>query len=78
MAFASGLLVSREQAQVSVSSALGSNVGSSVLNLTVLWGICVILGRQNISGNSNTKTSAESSSSTLKLEDLKSRLFSFS
>ncbi|KAF3656636.1 putative paraspeckle component 1-like [Capsicum annuum] len=73
MAFASGLLVSREQAQVSVSSALGSNVGSSVLNLTVLWGICVILGRQNISGNSNTKTSAESSSSTLKLEDLKSK-----
>ncbi|KAM3338323.1 sodium/calcium exchanger NCL isoform X1 [Capsicum galapagoense] len=73
MAFASGLLVSREQAQVSVSSALGSNVGSSVLNLTVLWGICVILGRQNISGNSNTQTSAESSSSTLKLEDLKSK-----
>ncbi|KAK4721200.1 hypothetical protein R3W88_011433 [Solanum pinnatisectum] len=70
MAFASGLLVTREKAQVSVSSALGSNVGSSVLNLTVLWGICVILGRQNTSGNSN---SAESSTSTLKLEDLKSR-----
>ncbi|MCD7452673.1 hypothetical protein HAX54_017733 [Datura stramonium] len=72
MVFASGLLVSREQAQVSVSSALGSNVGSSVLNLTVLWGICVILGRQNISGNSNTQSSAEPSS-TLKLEDLKSK-----
>ncbi|XP_019238863.1 PREDICTED: uncharacterized protein LOC109218920 [Nicotiana attenuata] len=67
----SGLLISREQAQVSVSSALGSNVGSSVLNLTVLWGICVILGRRNISGNSNTQ-SAETSSSTLKLKDLKS------
>lgn len=65
---ASGLLVTREKAQVSVSSALGSNVGSSVLNLTVLWGICVILGRQNTSTNSN---SAESSTSTLKLEDLK-------
>ncbi|XP_060186756.1 sodium/calcium exchanger NCL-like isoform X2 [Lycium barbarum] len=73
MAFVSGLLVSREQAQVSVSSALGSNVGSSVLNLTVLWGICVILGRQNISGNSNTQSSAEPPSSTLKLEDLKSK-----
>ncbi|KAJ8562550.1 hypothetical protein K7X08_031002 [Anisodus acutangulus] len=73
MAFASGLLVSREQAQISVSSALGSNVGSSVLNLTVLWGICVILGRQNISGYSNTQSSAESSSSTLKLDDLKSK-----
>ncbi|OIT21441.1 hypothetical protein A4A49_36184 [Nicotiana attenuata] len=71
MAFVSGLLISREQAQVSVSSALGSNVGSSVLNLTVLWGICVILGRRNISGNSNTQ-SAETSSSTLKLKDLKS------
>ncbi|KAG5610053.1 hypothetical protein H5410_021334 [Solanum commersonii] len=70
MAFASGLLVTREKAQVSVSSALGSNVGSSVLNLTVLWGICVILGRQNTSTNSN---SAESSTSTLKLEDLKGR-----
>ncbi|KAH0682440.1 hypothetical protein KY285_022160 [Solanum tuberosum] len=67
---ASGLLVTREKAQVSVSSALGSNVGSSVLNLTVLWGICVILGRQNTSTNSN---SAESSTSTLKLEDLKGR-----
>ncbi|XP_075102869.1 sodium/calcium exchanger NCL-like [Nicotiana tabacum] len=66
----SGLLINREQAQVSVSSSLGSNVGSSVLNLTVLWGICVILGRQNISVNSNTQ-SAESSSSTLKLKDLK-------
>ncbi|XP_027772379.1 sodium/calcium exchanger NCL2-like [Solanum pennellii] len=52
MAFASGLLVSREKAQISVSSALGSNVGSSVLNLIVLWGICVILGRQNTSTNS--------------------------
>nr|XP_033512690.1 sodium/calcium exchanger NCL-like [Nicotiana tomentosiformis] len=70
MAFVSGLLINREQAQVSVSSSLGSNVGSSVLNLTVLWGICVILGRQNISVNSNTQ-SAESSSSTLKLKDLK-------
>ncbi|XP_055800502.1 sodium/calcium exchanger NCL-like [Solanum dulcamara] len=70
LAFASGLLVSKEKAQVSVSSALGSNVGSSVLNLTVLWGICVILARQNTSGNSN---SAESSSPTLKLEDLKSK-----
>ncbi|XP_070027787.1 sodium/calcium exchanger NCL1-like [Nicotiana sylvestris] len=71
MAFVSGLVISREQAQLSVSSALGSNVGSSVLNLTVLWGICVILGRQNISGNSNTQ-SADSSSSTLKMKDLKS------
>nr|XP_016444212.1 PREDICTED: uncharacterized protein LOC107769505 [Nicotiana tabacum] len=77
MAFVSGLLINREQAQVSVSSSLGSNVGSSVLNLTVLWGICVILGRQNISVNSNTQ-SAESSSSTLKLKDLKSMLISFS
>ena len=45
MIAASRLTSSKEKAQDYIVTAAGLLVGSSVLNLTVLWAICFICGR---------------------------------
>lgn len=42
----SGVLKSKETAQDSVSFGVGVYAGSTVFNLTLLWGMCVIFGRK--------------------------------
>ncbi|KAK4485288.1 hypothetical protein RD792_007921 [Penstemon davidsonii] len=45
----SGVLKSKENAQVKVSFGVGVYAGSTVFNLTLLWGMCVIFGRKDFS-----------------------------
>lgn len=44
----SGVLKSKESAQESVSFGVGVYAGSTVFNLTVVWGMCVIFGRKEL------------------------------
>ncbi|XP_057764340.1 sodium/calcium exchanger NCL-like [Salvia miltiorrhiza] len=46
MVIVSGVLKSKESAQESVSSGVGVYAGSTVFNLTIVWGMCVIFGRK--------------------------------
>ncbi|PHU19095.1 hypothetical protein BC332_10246 [Capsicum chinense] len=41
---ASGVFSSKEKAQNQVYTGVSANVGATVLNLTLMWGICVIFG----------------------------------
>jgi hypothetical protein len=42
---ASGLSGSRETAQSQVLTGMGLLAGSTVFNLTLLWGTCVVIGK---------------------------------
>ncbi|KAM3306707.1 hypothetical protein P3S67_013577 [Capsicum chacoense] len=44
LVIASGVFSSKEKAQNQVYSGVSANVGATVLNLTLMWGICVIFG----------------------------------
>ncbi|XP_041994288.1 sodium/calcium exchanger NCL2-like isoform X2 [Salvia splendens] len=46
MVIVSGILKSKEGAQESVSFGVGVYAGSTVFNLTLVWGMCVIIGRK--------------------------------
>ncbi|KAG8385478.1 hypothetical protein BUALT_Bualt03G0049500 [Buddleja alternifolia] len=52
MVIVSGVLNSKENAQTKVSFGVGVYAGSTVFNLTLLWGICVIYGRKELSAMS--------------------------
>lgn len=58
---ASGVFTSKANAQEQVSSGLSTSVGATVLNLTLMWGICVIAGKTTMS-KSSASHNAESSS----------------
>ncbi|KAL3820380.1 hypothetical protein ACJIZ3_006285 [Penstemon smallii] len=47
MVIVSGVLKTKENAQVQVSFGVGVYAGSTVFNLTLLWGMCVIFGRKD-------------------------------
>ncbi|KAM3394077.1 hypothetical protein P3S68_003078 [Capsicum galapagoense] len=44
LVIASGVFSSKEKAQNQVYTGVSANVGATVLNLTLMWGICVIFG----------------------------------
>ncbi|XP_055828009.1 sodium/calcium exchanger NCL1-like isoform X2 [Solanum dulcamara] len=44
LVIASGVFSSKEKAQNQVSTGVSTNVGATVFNLTIMWGICVIFG----------------------------------
>ncbi|KAF3635649.1 putative ras-related protein RABA1f-like [Capsicum annuum] len=44
LVIASGVFSSKEKAQNQVYTGVSTNVGATVLNLTLMWGICVIFG----------------------------------
>ncbi|PIN24276.1 Calmodulin and related proteins (EF-Hand superfamily) [Handroanthus impetiginosus] len=48
MLIVSGVLKTKAGAQVQVSFGVGLYAGSTVFNLTLLWGMCVILGRKTL------------------------------
>lgn len=51
MVIASGVRMSKESAQESVSFGVGVYAGSTVFNLTLVWGMCVIVGRNELFAN---------------------------
>ncbi|KAL2524238.1 sodium/calcium exchanger family protein/calcium-binding EF hand family protein [Abeliophyllum distichum] len=75
MVIVSGVLQSKETAQYTVSYGVGVYAGSTVFNLTLLWGMCVIFGRTELSAKSASKQTRSSVSKCLlakeKLSDLK-------
>nr|GMD83251.1 sodium/calcium exchanger NCL1-like [Ipomoea batatas] len=63
MVIASGVFTSKTKAQEQVSSGLSTSVGATVLNLTLMWGICVIAGKTTMSKpSSSASQNAEPSS----------------
>lgn len=56
-----GLSSDKERAQESASTGVGLLAGSSILLLTVLWGTCVIVGKQDLKNESNSHCSYSSS-----------------
>ncbi|KAL3341085.1 hypothetical protein AABB24_025575, partial [Solanum stoloniferum] len=44
LVIASGVFSSKDKAQNQVSTGVSTNVGATVFNLTLMWGICVIFG----------------------------------
>lgn len=75
MVIVSGVLQNKETAQSKVSFGVGVYAGSTVFNLTVMWGMCVIFGRTEVSAKSTSKQTSSSASKCLlakeKLSDLK-------
>ncbi|CAI9760167.1 unnamed protein product [Fraxinus pennsylvanica] len=74
MVIVSGVLQNKETAQSKVSFGVGVYAGSTVFNLTVMWGMCVIFGRTELSAKSTSKQTSSSVSKCLlakeKLSDL--------
>lgn len=58
--------MSKEKAQDSVAFGVGAYAGSTVFNLTFLWGVCVIFGRKEPSAKAATSDSSVSISGKLK------------
>ncbi|OVA04264.1 EF-hand domain [Macleaya cordata] len=58
----SGLSKSKETAQEKVFTGVGLLAGTTVLLLTLLWGTCVILGKNNFSNDTVSKDSKSSTS----------------
>ncbi|KAL0442690.1 UNVERIFIED_CONTAM: Sodium/calcium exchanger NCL [Sesamum latifolium] len=56
MVIVSGILKSKENARVKVSFGVGVYAGSTVFNLTFLWGMCVIFSRKELFAKSATAT----------------------
>ena len=57
---ASGLLNTKEIAQEYVSTGVGLLAGSSIFLLTILWGTCVIVSRQDFSNSSKVSKGSNS------------------
>ncbi|KAL2331384.1 hypothetical protein Fmac_018965 [Flemingia macrophylla] len=55
-----GLSSDKESAQESASTGVGLLAGSSILLLTVVWGTCVIIGKQKLKNDSNSVASDSS------------------
>ncbi|KAK7272565.1 hypothetical protein RJT34_29242 [Clitoria ternatea] len=53
-----GLSSDSERAQESVSTGVGLLAGSSILLLTVVWGTCVIIGKQKLKNDSDGSNSS--------------------
>ena len=65
----SGILKSKEGTQDSVSFGVGVYAGSTVFNLTLVWGMCVIIGRKEFlvkSGDAHHHSSFKEKLSELK------------
>ncbi|KAL8468162.1 hypothetical protein ACS0TY_031415 [Phlomoides rotata] len=60
MVIVSGVLKSKEKAQDSVAFGVGVYAGSTVFNLTFLWGVCVIFGRKELLAKTDTSDSSVS------------------
>ncbi|KAH6829132.1 hypothetical protein C2S53_013280 [Perilla frutescens var. hirtella] len=60
MVIVSGVLKSKESAQESVSFGVGVYAGSTVFNLTIVWGMCVIFGRKKFDKLAATDPSSAS------------------
>ncbi|XP_019175856.1 PREDICTED: uncharacterized protein LOC109171183 [Ipomoea nil] len=59
MVIASGVFTSKTKAQEQVSSGLSTSVGATVFNLTLMWGICVILGKTTVSSSKPSSSSSQ-------------------
>ncbi|CAN6561022.1 unnamed protein product [Malus baccata var. baccata] len=71
---ASGFFNSKEIAQEYVYTGVGLLAGSSILSLTILWGTCVIVSRQEFSNNLSSKASNDSNSSSFSWKRLSASL----
>lgn len=74
----SGVLKSKEKAQDSVAFGVGVYAGSTVFNLTFLWGVCVIFGRRELLAKTATSDPSVSICGKLKekISQLKGTFFS--
>lgn len=73
---ASGVFSSKEKAQNQVCTGVSTNVGATVFNLTIMWGICVIFGAKE--KNENSTLQHEESSLLNFLQVLTSKFFTLS
>ena len=61
-----GLSSDKESAQESASTGVGLLAGSSILLLTVVWGTCVIVGKQSLRNDSHSLDTSNSSTRRIK------------
>jgi len=61
-----GLSSDKESAQEYASTGVGLLAGSSILLLTVVWGTCVIVGKQSFRNDSHSSNTSNSSRGRIK------------